>query len=631
MFMKTVFNKPGLLSGKGSSNLQLRGSLNRPKLYGDVEIDDGKLGPFSFSRVLLDLGDIQAGDTLDVEADSKAVEGNGAVLRRILITRIGQFEMQGSGIIPYSSQNPMNIELNGKGNILSILPELTDFFTETKSNGNWKLKLSGRPGNLTVTGGNLSITDGYLGLRSVAQKINNIDMNMELEQDGFLNVKFISGAIRGKPFTFRNFRPDTTIPDSTMESFSIPEFGLDFGIFTLETSPKGIPLHIPGLMRKRETGYLSFSGKNVGEQFYLAGPLEHPILRGKVRLHNANFTFPFINKNPAATKKSDAVVRVLKQINWNVTVHAGKDMHYQREIPSGVDNVYVDLIVDAGVGGLEFKGVINEKKFGVRGKLESSHGNVEYLDLNFQVLKAGAEFDMDVSPGANVEFDRSTLLPIVYGEARTTVIDSTGYPYYVYLTLLTVDKKTGHRLKRGRVGEVAFELSADNPNLGYTEGELLASLGYSVSNIPKIATDMIGISTDNLLFRPLFRPFERQLERTLGLDMVRFSSRFTRNLVEMNLRDEKNFQYDSKLFLLRSTKLMVGKYLAERLFLLYTGQLEAGMDYRYQQEGFGFRHTLGLEYRINPSLLLQMEYDYDSLLLWQKEDKKFMLRHSFPF
>ncbi len=113
--------------------------------------------------------------------------------------------------------------------------------------------------------------------------------------------------------------------------------------------------------------------------------------------------------------------------------------------------------------------------------------------------------------------------------------------------------------------------------------------------------------------------------------MVRFSSRFTRNLIEMNLKEERNFQFDSKLFLLRSTKLMIGKYLAERLFLMYTGQLEAGLDYRYQQEGFGFRHTLGLEYRINTSLLLQMEYDYNSLLLWQKEDKKILLRYSFPF
>jgi len=620
----TVLNKPGLLVGKGSSTLKLRGSLNRPNLYGAVDIKTGNLGPFSFSHIKLDLGN-------NNHPDSDSLGVNGVILQHILITRVGQFKMQGRGIIPYSSQHPMDIELKGNGNILSILPELTNFFKDTKSNGEWKVNFAGRPDNLAVSGGRLLLSDGYLRLGAVASEIKNIEANLELEQDGFLNVKFISGKINGKPFTFKNFQPDSTIPDATMETFSIPEYGLDLGIFSLETSPKGIPLHIPGLMTKGEIGQFVFTGKTDKERFYFAGPLEQPMVRGKIQLQNVNFTFPFIKKKSPDTLKTDPVVEVLKHINWNVSSVVGKGLHYQREISSGVDNVYVDVIADARVGGLEFKGIIYDRSFGVTGKLKSSRGNVEYLDLDFQVIEAGVEFDMDVSSNSGVDFDKSSLLPIVYGEARTTVTDSTGYPYYVYLTLLTVDKKTGHTLKRGRLGEVIFQLSADNPNLGYTEGELLASLGYSVSNIPKMATDLIGISTDNLLFRPLFRPFERQLERTLGLDMVRFSSRFTRNLIEMNLKDEQNFQIDSRLFLLRSTKLMVGKYLAERLFLLYTGQLEAGIDYRYQQEGFGFRHTLGLEYRINPSLLLQMEYDYNSLLLWQKEDKKFMLRHSFPF
>jgi len=627
----TILNKPGLLEGKASSELQLRGSLKRPKLYGKVNFEKGKLGPFSFSNIRLDLGAEQFSETSTDSIETDSLKTDGVVFNHILVTRIGQFEMQGQGIIPYSSQKPMNIELKGKGNILSLLPELTPFIRKTKSNGEWIVNFSGRPKNLIVSGGRLVLSEGYLRLGDVAPEIKNVTGNMELEQDGFLNVKSISGKIRGKPFTFRNFRPDSTLSDTTMETFSIPEFGLDLGIFTLETSPKGIPLHIPGLMAKGEIGQFVFSCKRDSGRFYFAGPLEQPIVKGKIQLQNVNFTFPFIKNNSADTTRNDPVVEVLKQINWNLTAIAGKDLHYQREIPSGVDNVYVDLIVDVGVGGLEFNGILSDKSFGVVGSLESSRGNVEYLDLDFQVIKAGVEFDMNISPKSNVKIDNSTLLPIVYGEGRTTITDSTGYPYYVYLTLLTIDKETGHTMKRGRLGEVIFQLSADNPNLGYTEGELLASLGYSVSNIPKMATDLIGISTDNLLFRPLFRPFERQLERTLGLDMVRFSSRFTRNLIEMNLNDERNFQLNSKLFLLRSTKLMVGKYLAQRLFLLYTGQLEAGLDYRYQQEGFGFRHTLGLEYRINPSLLLQMEYDYNSLLLWQKEDKKIMLRHSFPF
>lgn len=631
--MTTAFNKPGLVEGKGATRIQLKGNLNRPKIYGKIDIETGRLGPFPFNQAQLDLGQEALLDLPGGNFDSDSLAASGVIFKNILVNRIGQFAIQGKGVIPYSSQKPMAIELNGEGNILSLLPDLTPFFKQTRSNGEWSVNVAGRPKNIVIAGGKIELSDGYLRLREVAPEINNIAADIELEQDGFLNVKFISGKIKGKPFTFRNFRPDSAVNDALLETFSIPELGLDFGIFTLETTSKGVPLRIPGLMKKKEFGHFVFAGKNDKEKFYFAGPLEKPIVKGKIQPHNANFTFPFIGSNAADTTQRNPVVEVLTHINWDVNALAGKDLHYQREFPSGVDNAYLDLTVDAGVGGLDFKGVISDSSFGVTGSLQSSHGNVEYLDLNFEVIKAGVEFDPDISPESDVVFNKNSLLPIIYGEARTTVTDSTGYPYYVYLTLLTVDHETGYALKRGRLGDVKFQLSADNPSLGmgYTEGELLASLGYSSANIPKMATNLIGISADNLLFRRLFRPFERQLERAFGLDMVRFSSRFTRNLIEMNLNDERNFQLDSRLFLLRNTKLMLGKYLIERLFLLYTGQLEAGMDYRYQQEGFGFRHTLGLEYRINPSLFLQMQYDYDSLLLWQKDDKRIMLRHSFPF
>ena len=626
----TILNKPGLLEGTGSSNIQLKGHLNRPKIYGKINIENGKLGPFPFNYFQVDFGE-QPGFASSIDSiDSDSSINEGVMISDIRVKRVGQFEMSGKGLIPYSNEKSMSIELNGKGNVLSLLPDLTHFFKETSSNGEWEINLGGRPNNIELAGGTLELSGGYLRLGDVAPEINNIAASMELEQDGFLNVKFISGKIKGKPFTFRNLRSE---PYAMLETFSLPEYDLDLGIFTLETTSKGVPLHIPGLMKKRENVHLIVNGKNDREIIYFAGPLENPVVKGKVKLQNGNITFPFIKRNSTDSTRKDRVVEVLKQIEWDVTAEAGKDLHYQKEFPSGVDNAYLDLIANAGVGGLNFKGVINDSSFGVTGSLETYHGNVEYLDLNFEIIKAGVEFDAEISPESEVVFNKNSLLPIVYGEARTTVTDSTGYPYYVYLTLLTIDNLTGHALKRGRLGEVQFQLSADNPNLGlgYTEGELLASLGYSSSNIPKLAKDLIGISTDNLVFRPIFRPVERQLERTFNLDMVRFSSRFTRNLIEMNLNDERTFQLDSKLFLLRNTKLMVGKFLFQKLFLLYTGQLEAGMDYRYQQEGIGLRHTLGLEYRINPSLMLQMQYDYDSLLLWQKEDKRVMLRHSFPF
>ncbi len=627
--LTVLFNKSNLLSGKGKTGLTLTGKLSQPNISGTINIDQGQLSRFSFDRALIEFGENRADkmkNILEFQQDQK----KGIHLNRILIVRNNQFEINGKGYIPYTEQDSVEITLLGKGNILSILPEVSSFFKETKGDASWGVRFTGNPSNLTASEGQIELKEGYLRLGDVAPKIKDLSMKVNLEQDGFLNVEYISGKIQNKPFTFRNHRRIESLKNERLEPFTIPALGLNFGIFTLETSASGVSLHIPALMKKREFGHFAFKGKTTQENFYFSGPVEKPYVRGKILLEDVNFTFPFIAEN-SANRDDDPVVGVLKTIEWDVTAQVGKNLHYQRQIPSGLDNVYLDLILDAGIGGLNFAGVLNENTFGVTGLLESSRGNVEYLNLNFQVLKAGAEFDMDVSHESDVEFDKSALLPIIYGEARTTVTDSTGFPYYIYLTLLTKDEDTGVAQKRGRLGEVTFQLSSENSTLGDSEGEILASLGYSLSNIKGMATDIIGISTDNLVFRPLFRPFERQLEQTLRLDMVRFSSRFTRNLIEMNVTEERNFVFDSKLFLLRSTKVMIGKYLADQLFLMYSGQLEAGMDYRYQHEGFGLSHKFGLEYRINSNLLLQMEYDYNTLMLDQREDKRVLLRHSFPF
>lgn len=76
---------------------------------------------------------------------------------------------------------------------------------------------------------------------------------------------------------------------------------------------------------------------------------------------------------------------------------------------------------------------------------------------------------------------------------------------------------------------------------------------------------------------------------------------------------------------------MLGKYLTSDLYLLYSGQLDAGIDYQFKDKGVGLRHFVGLEYRLKPSLLFQVEYDYNTLLETHKDDKKFWLRHSFFF
>jgi len=333
--------------------------------------------------------------------------------------------------------------------------------------------------------------------------------------------------------------------------------------------------------------------------------------------------FPFDGGTQAV---SNQVSQLLEGLEWDLRVVPGTNTRYVKKLPGGLDNVYVTLELDERYGGLHFTGQLRDKSFRIEGELKSTRGTVEYLDLDFRLEQAG------------IEFDRNTLVPVVYGRAYTTVADSNGIPSQIYLTLATVDRslegrKVDERVLnqryRARWDELRFQLSSDNASLGASEAQLLAALGYTPERLRQKTVDVIGISADNLVFRPLLRPFERRLERSLGLDVVRLSSRFTRNLIEMNLATGTPFP--SKLYLLRSTRLTVGKYLSNDVYLVYTGQVESGLDYRYQVPGLGLHHTLGLELRINPKLLLEMEYDYDGLLLWRKDDTRFWIRHWFPF
>jgi hypothetical protein len=114
----------------------------------------------------------------------------------------------------------------------------------------------------------------------------------------------------------------------------------------------------------------------------------------------------------------------------------------------------------------------------------------------------------------------------------------------------------------------------------------------------------------------------------LGLDVVRFSYAITRNFLDANFSNE---QLTSTLSFLRSSRLVLGKYLFGDVYFLYTGELEAGIDYQFRDKGVGLHHIFGLEYRLNPRWLVQVEFDYNTLLETHKDDKKFWLRHAFPF
>ncbi|MBC7187670.1 MAG: translocation/assembly module TamB domain-containing protein [Calditrichaeota bacterium] len=609
--------KTEVIRGQANLHLLVQGGPQGVTVNGDATLVEGQLLGVAFDTLRL----VLAGRP---EVVPDGASGRDYAWMPVLrLVRKGAFGIQGKGALPLNLTDPMSVEIAGQGDPLALVDEASGFVKEAKSRGTLHLRIGGTLAAPRLEQGELNIERGVLRFASVVPVVKELQGTLRLHPESrFVEVSELRGLMGGEPFVIYNVPAVGKEYRRALQPFELEDLGVSLGILVVETSPDGVVLSIPGLMEPGEYGRFQLLGYGSNDRFCIAGPAERPILYGTMVLHGVRFGYPF---NGGGQGVSPEVTQLLEMVEWDLRVVPGTNTRYVKKLPGGLDNVYVTLDLDERYGGLRFTGQLRDETFRIEGELRSTRGTVEYLDMNFRLEQAG------------IEFDRNTLVPVVYGRAYTTVADSNGIPSQIYLTLATVDRALeGRRVDervldqryRARWDELRFQLSSDNAALGSNEAQLLASLGYTPERLRQKTVDVIGISADNLVFRPLFRPFERRLERYLGLDVVRLSSRLTRNLIEMNLATTP---MPSKLYLLRSSRLTVGKYLSDDLYLVYTGQLESGLDYRYQVPGLGLHHTLGLELRINPKLLIEMEYDYDGLLLWRKDDTRLWIRHWFPF
>jgi hypothetical protein len=383
-------------------------------------------------------------------------------------------------------------------------------------------------------------------------------------------------------------------------------------------------------MQNNETGVVDLSGRIPDESFYFAGPVKHPCAWGQATISDSRITFPFITTG--GNSKPSRTVEFLMNIDWDVFAQAGKDLEYVRDIPALIGYVDTEVSIDPFSEGLYFRGILAEDEFAVEGKVNSSRGRLDYLDMNFRVESFG------------IEFNKLEIEPEVYGRAWTTVRDSAdAVPRTIYLELYAYDEQTDQENKRARWEDFKFRLSSADMTIGETQDDVLAYLGYTPANIEDKAKDVGGAVTDNYLIRPLLRPVERSLERFLGMDMVRFNSALTKNLFYSGFRqktDQVNIPDQSSsfpyLYLMESSEVTLGKYLSRDIYVTYTGQLVLNS---FQQENeLNFNHSVGLEYRFLNNLLIEFEYDREFFNYYKiysnklyQDDFRIRLRHSFTF
>jgi hypothetical protein len=631
---------PGIVTGRISFDLKTEGSVRAPDgsmrlpLRGFVKMQNGRVVWFAFDEIAMNMD-----GAIKPDGSYSYLSKNGIFFHQVRYEKTNAFALDGRAYLPFDLERPVDLALAGDGNFLAVLPDLSSFFQQTESSGHLDLNVAGPYKNLKLPNSYFRFKDGFLKMNQVVPAAHDIAGEVFVDDRGaFINISKLAGKVGDATLQLRTqespppfFAATSNNALPIYQPLRLGKSPLSLGAILVKSSNNGVLVNVPGLMGRGEVGRFVVAGQDSLGEFVVTGPWAHPFFKGRLALEGVDFMFPFDeNAEPA-----DSLLRkILLNSNWDVVVESRKDNRYVQKTPAAIGKVYVNLGIDDALSRLHFTGILQDSTFRTEGNLISTRGTVEYLDLNFRVEKFGAEFD------------KSDWLPVVYGRAWTTLTDSTNFPYHVYLTLHTVDTLTREEVERGRFQNAYFKLSSDRPGsiLENTQQQILATLGYSLDNVRAKATEAVGIGTDNLVFRPLIRPVERQLERHLGLDVVRLSSRFTRNFLVANFYNDtasrlaspapgENHKENAALAMLQSTRLLVGKYLWSDLYLNYIGQVEVGPDEALTTALKSrplLRHTLGLEYRINPAMMLQFEYDYNPLLVNNREDSRIWLRHSFP-
>ncbi len=667
-----VTRKDSILGGLANIDIKIKGESWPAPVSGAIKLQSGNLLWFKFDELAFNFSDSTAGP------DSAFISFSGMRSNSITYTRKDQFVLNGGGYVPFNGHENLDVHLSGYGNIFTALHDFVPLLTAASSSCALEVGLRGPYKKVQLVDSKLTVADGNLSFAEVIKNVHHIN-GEAVTEDNFIHIKSFMGTVGNATLAIHNTR--LAPPDQGLIGIPliINDNWMNLGTIHFKSSSNGLPLNIPGLMPKNEIGRFQFHGREKSPAFLVGGPWLHPVFRGEVVLDDVPVIFPYYEESE---RPSPLIEYIMLNSNWDVHAIAGKNNRYVAEFSNiGIDQVIINAGIDDGISQLTFTGIIidtsqtyaqayalnlalnqgdsatrfdfpddsintladaqpamplefqqkllrseagpDTSSFRIEGQIESTRGTIEYLDLNFRVDKFVATWD------------KSSLDPIVWGQAWTTIPD-TLKEHYVYLKLQAKDPVTGEFKERGRYEQTYFKLESEMPIYNTSQMHVLSLLGYAPENIAdkNRTTNIIGASTENLLLRPLLRPVERKLERSLGLDIVRFNSRFTQNFLNNN-----QFYSDFTTAFLQNTQLTLGKYISNKMYFLYTGRFstnarETGELNYLIPTTIGLKHSLGLEYRFNPSLLLQLGYKYNEasyLLPKSRQDKNILIRYSFPF
>jgi hypothetical protein len=535
------------------------------------------------------------------------------------------FHIRGSGTIPVRSGGEFDCNIEGSGDFVAIFGAMTSFFKEATGSGKIVMHLGGNLQQPRIDRGEIGIRDGRMVMNGLFRKAENINIDLVIQPDGCVALNRWEFVTNGTYMRWRNY-PEYSIASGFLEPIYSRSLDLNLGVWVLEEVSGPIRLNLPGFMKPAWDGNLDLSGRVQGEKFLVAGPGDPLLIRGNVTLSNATITYPFLGSSKSPSPFVRTVLHALKKANWDLKIDADPGVNYSREIAQTQDapiigvisgwfnRITTDITIDSETSSLLFQQP--DSTLIIEGKLESTRGNVEFLDLDFDVEKVA------------LEFDRFDPRPWVEGRAYTYAEDSLGFTYTVYLTFYTVDSLTGNRSRRGRWGDFTLVLEDDQ---GRSQEQILEMMGYSLANLPGKVTDLGWTVVGEYVDSRIAKPVENVIEKLTGVDRVNITPRVIQNVLRSEIagteQDTLNTSRGYRYLL--GSRISVGKYLTRDIYLGYTGELAEHVE-GIAGGRLGLVHQWNVEYRmkpISPYLVLDLTYEYDNLD--RRADQGILLRYSF--
>jgi hypothetical protein len=519
--------------------------------------------------------------------------------------------------------------LAGKGDLLELISQGSSVLKEAESYCDFQLQLTGTVTDLQPVKGYFRTSNATMRPTVLTPRISDFDLNLELA-DGRLKIHELRSKHPTGRITIHNiFEPPADYPE--LEPLELPGPGINFGIFVISDevhgmqAVPGVEMNIPGLMKEQWSGMFHFTGHRGKGDFYFAGPLESPLLHGRIALARTEFTYPLIGGQDREEDAEGPLSGFLESLRWDLELQVGLSNSYSNDIEGLGDWQYANIVpdyfttiqmrikLDPG-DRLHLTGSMLDESFRMTGRVNSTQGTVQLLNQKFNIDEAG------------LEFDEASLLPLVHGQASLMVADSTGFTKDIHLTLYMLDAE-GNRQIRGRWGKMTFDLSDDYST---PRAQILTEIGLGSGLMDNPMQDISGSLLQQAML-PYMTRVEHSIQQLFGLDMVQLRTDILSNYLGTHLfgpgssdplEEAARTGESESVSLLAGSNFVVGKFITPNMMLSYSGSLFNQYQKDLLADDLQYRQALKVDYRITRNLGMMVEMAYDPVFRY---DERIML------